>query len=106
MTLSALLFPFVVYLLIAFLGYRVERGVSSNFFLAMDDAVIGRTLFSFIYISFLAMILLSFPLKFFQGRNVLIWLLNVMTGNRLSTKNTRFGHGEEEDDELEPLTRS
>ena len=97
MTLSALLFPLIVYFLIALLGYKVERGVSSNFFLAFDDAIIGKTLFSFIYISFIAVILMSFPLKFYQGRNVLIWILNTVTGNLPSSKNGRFGKENEEE---------
>ena len=81
MSLISLLFPLFVYFLVALLGYSEYTDTNPNFLLALSDDVIGSFLFSLIYLSFLTVILMSFPLKFFQGRNVLLWMADKITGN-------------------------
>ena len=83
MTRWALAFPLVVYLLIAVLGYYENKNlVNPNFLLDFHVEELGLPLFSAIYISFIFVILLSFPIKFYQGRNVILWVWDSITGNK------------------------
>jgi amino acid permease len=80
-SLLGLAFPLVFYICIGFLGYAVYQDKTKpNFLLSFTPNNIGGIAYSLTFFSFVAAIVLTFPIYFFEARNKVLLLLNVMFG--------------------------
>ena len=74
--------PLFVYTTIALLGYIEYFKVKPNYLETIEMKNIGKTLFIYLYVAFIVMMLLSFPLVFFEAKNIYLTIIDELFYNK------------------------
>jgi len=78
-----LTFPLVFYFLVSFLGYSVYKtNTKANFLLSFTADDIGQFLYTLVYLSFIGAEIMTFPIYFFEARNLFLFFIDVIIGKR------------------------
>jgi len=82
-SLYGLTFPLIFYFLISFLGYSVYKtGTKANFLLSFTADDIGFLLYTVVYLSFIGAEVMTFPIYFFEARNLFLFFMDILFGKR------------------------
>jgi len=82
-SLYGLTFPLIFYFLVSFLGYSVYKtGTKSNFLLSFTADDIGFLLYTVVYLSFIGAEIMTFPIYFFEARNLFLFFMDILLGKK------------------------
>ena len=80
-SLLGLAFALAFYICIGFFGYAVyQDNTQPNFLKSFKPNAIGGVVYALTFFSFIAAIVLTFPIYFFEARNKMLLILDVMFG--------------------------
>ena len=81
MAFYGLLIPLCFFILVSILGYACYKGNTDPIFLlTLDTKHTGRIVYSVLYSFFLFIIMLSFPIYFYQGRDIFLHFIDACSG--------------------------
>ena len=69
-------FVFLIYMLISTMGYMIYGDtINANYLITVQDSAIGKTLYILLQSCFVVVMLMSFPLLFYEPRNIFLYFI-------------------------------